>query len=162
MPLCYIAFGSNVEDRVNYIIKALELLKGYGSIKKVSTLYLSQPWGKTNQPVFINGVLEFETELNPIRLLGVLKDIERQAGRKPRERWGPREVDLDILLYENHILMLSFLRIPHLYLTERNFFLFPLLELNPNLIHPVSKVKLQEYASRLENNLTPFACLLPF
>ncbi|MEJ5338513.1 MAG: 2-amino-4-hydroxy-6-hydroxymethyldihydropteridine diphosphokinase [Aquificaceae bacterium] len=161
MPVCYIAFGSNVEDRLSYILKALELLKDYGSILKVSTLYISKPWGKTDQPEFINGVLEFETKLEPIGLLKVLKEIEQKTGRKPRERWGPREIDLDILLYENHILMLSFLRVPHLYLTERDFFLFPLLELNPNLLHPLRRDRLQTYAEKLENNLKPFACLLP-
>lgn len=161
MPLCYIAFGSNVGDRLFYILKALDMLKFYGIIRKVSTLYVSQPWGKVNQPEFINGVLEYETELNPVSLLKVLKEIEKITGRKPRDRWGPREIDLDILLYENHILMLSFLRIPHLYLTERDFFLFPLLELNPKLTHPLWGVPLETFASRLENRLKPFACLLP-
>ncbi len=162
MPLCYIAIGSNLEDRLFYINKALELLKDYGRIRKVSTLYISKPWGKVNQPDFLNGVVEFETRLGPISLLKVLKEIEKKTGRKPRERWGPREIDLDILLYENHVLMLSFLRIPHLHLTERDFFLFPLLELNPDLVHPLHKTKLEEYAKKLENHLVPFACLLPF
>lgn len=162
MPICYIAFGSNVGDRVSYILKALELLKTYGSIKKISNLYISKPWGKTNQPEFLNGVLEFETKLEPIQLLKALKETEQKTGRKPRERWGPREIDLDILLYDKHIIMLSFLRIPHPYLTERDFFLFPLLELNHNLVHPLRGELLMTYAEKLENNLKPFACLLPF
>ncbi|MFN4012405.1 MAG: 2-amino-4-hydroxy-6-hydroxymethyldihydropteridine diphosphokinase [Aquificaceae bacterium] len=159
MPVCYIAFGSNWGDRLNYILKALEFLKGYGSISKVSTLYISQPWGKTDQPEFLNGVLEFRTDLKPIELLRVLKGVEQKVGRRPRERWGPREIDLDILLYENHIIMLSFLHIPHMYLTERDFFLFPLLELNEELVHPVSKVRLKDYVEKVRNNLLPFACL---
>ncbi len=162
MPLCYIAFGSNVGDRVSYILRALELLSYYGSILRVSTLYISKPWGVLDQPEFINGVLEFETQLDPISLLELLKDIERRTGRKPRERWGPREIDLDILLYDRHILMLSFLRIPHPYLTARDFFLFPLLELNPKAVHPLSGERLSIYAEKLENQLKPFACLLPF
>ena len=161
MPICYIAFGSNLGDRLSYILKAFELLKNFGQIRKVSTLYVSQAWGKTNQPDFINGVFEFATDLEPIRLLKTLKEIESICGRKPRERWGPREIDLDILLYEDHILMLSFLRIPHLYLTERDFFLFPLLEISPNLVHPLFRQPLRTYAEKLENNLKPFACLLP-
>jgi len=104
--------------------------------------------------------LEFYTDLEPIGLLEVLKEIEEKAGRKPRERWGPREIDLDILLYENHIIMLSFLHIPHIYLTERDFFLFPLLELNPDIVHPISKIKLKDYAEKVKNSLLPFACLL--
>ncbi len=160
MPTCYIAFGSNWGDRLGYILRAFEFLKEYGSIKKASTLYISQPWGKTDQPEFLNGVLEFHTDLKPIELLKVLKEIEQRTGRKPRERWGPREIDLDILLYENHIIMLSFLHIPHMYLTERDFFLYPLLELNTELTHPISKVKLRDYTEKVKNNLLPFACLL--
>ncbi len=161
MPVCYIAFGSNVGDRLAYILKALELLKEYGKIEKVSTIYESKPWGVEEQAPFLNGVFEFTTELDPIRLLFVLKDLEKRVGRKPRQRWGPREIDLDILLYENHIVMLSFLRVPHLYLTDRDFFLFPLLEIAPNLIHPITKAPLSEKAQSLENRLKPFACLLP-
>ena len=88
-------------DRLEYILKAFEFLKEYGSIKKVSTLYISQPWGKIDQPEFLNGVLEFYTDLEPIGLLEVLKEIEEKAGRKPRERWGPREIDLDIPFLHN-------------------------------------------------------------
>ncbi|MCS7263191.1 MAG: 2-amino-4-hydroxy-6-hydroxymethyldihydropteridine diphosphokinase [Aquificaceae bacterium] len=161
MSLCYVAFGSNVGDRLQYVLRALELLKRYGSVKKVSTIYVSQPWGKTDQPEFINGVLEFETGLNPIELLFALKEVEKSSGRRPRERWGPREIDLDILLYENHILMLSFLRVPHPHLLDRDFFLFPLLEINSELMHPLYQVPLIQFAQRLENRLEPFACLLP-
>ncbi|MFN7064534.1 MAG: 2-amino-4-hydroxy-6-hydroxymethyldihydropteridine diphosphokinase [Aquificaceae bacterium] len=160
MPICYIAFGSNVEDRIGYILRATQLLKAYGFIKRASTIYLSPPWGKINQPQFLNGVLEFSTDIEPISLLKILKYIEEKVGRKPRERWGPREIDLDILLYENHIIRLSFLQVPHLYLTQRDFFLFPLLELNSDLIHPITKRKLKTYAEDLKNNLIPFACLL--
>lgn len=162
MPVCYIAFGSNVGNRLDYITQAIDLLKRLGKIRKISTVYTSKPWGRTDQPEFLNGVLEFETELDPIGLLNILKEIEQACGRKPRERWGAREVDLDILLYENHILMLSFLRVPHLHLLERDFFLFPLLELNPELEHPLFGKKLKEYSHSLENHLKPFACLLPF
>lgn len=162
MPICYIAFGSNVEDRIGYIVKALNLLKEYGAILKISTVYISQPWGVVNQPEFLNGVLKLYTELGPIELLKTLKEIEQKTGRKPRKRWGPREIDLDILLYENYVIRLSFLNIPHLYLTERDFFIFPLLEIDKDLIHPISKKKLSQYAEKLKNNLIPFACLLPF
>ncbi len=162
MSICYIAFGSNWGDRLKNILKAFNLLEGYGKIIKVSTLYISQPWGKTDQPHFLNGVLEYDTDLDPISLLKSLKEIEKKVGRQPRERWGPREIDLDILLYENYIVMLSFLRIPHAYLTERDFFLFPLLELNPHLTHPISKIRLEEYAKKLKNNLLPFACIVKY
>ncbi|MCS7171556.1 MAG: 2-amino-4-hydroxy-6-hydroxymethyldihydropteridine diphosphokinase [Aquificaceae bacterium] len=161
MPVCYIAFGSNVGDRLSYILKALNFLQGYGTIRKVSTLYTSRPWGKLDQPGFLNGVFEFDTKLEPIELLRLLKETEKICGRRPRERWGPREIDLDILLYEDNILMLSFLQIPHIHLLERDFFLFPLLEINSGLRHPLYGVELREYAKNLENQLKPFACVLP-
>lgn len=161
MPICYIGFGSNVGDRLGHILRAIESMKDYGEIKNISTVYESQPWGFKNQSSFLNGVVEFETWLNPIDLLKALKSTEQSLGRKPRERWGPREIDLDILLYENHIIMLSFLKIPHPYLTERDFVLFPLLEVAPELTHPISGKKLEEHAQNLQNRLVPYACILP-
>lgn len=161
MHTCYIGFGSNKGDRIGYILKALELLKGLGCIERISTVYESEPWGFVEQEKFLNGVIMFSTNLDPIKLLFELKRVEELVGRKKGMRWGPREIDLDILLYENHIVMLSFLRVPHPYLTERDFVLFPLLELNSELVHPLTKVKLKSYAQRLPNRLTPFACLLP-
>ncbi len=154
----YIAFGSNYGDRIENILKALELLKNYGRIKKVSTVYESQPWGVKDQPPFLNGVLELETDLDPISLLRVLKDIEKKVGRRERIKWGPREIDLDILLYENHIIMLSFLRIPHLYLEERDFVVVPLLEIAKNLTHPITKEPIR--LKGVQTNLRPYVCLL--
>ncbi|RMH80426.1 MAG: 2-amino-4-hydroxy-6-hydroxymethyldihydropteridine diphosphokinase [Acidobacteria bacterium] len=161
MPICYIGFGSNLGDRLGYILGALEGLMAFGEIKKVSTVYESQPWGPQNQGSFLNGVLELETWLNPIDLLRALKSTEQKLGRRPRERWGPREIDLDILLYENHIIMLSFLKVPHPYLTQRDFVLFPLLEVAPELIHPLSGKRLEDYALNLQNRLVPYICILP-
>ncbi|MCS7196194.1 MAG: 2-amino-4-hydroxy-6-hydroxymethyldihydropteridine diphosphokinase, partial [Aquificaceae bacterium] len=77
MPLCYIAFGSNLGDKIGSIARALELMKEHGTIKRVSQIYLSQPWGKGDQPEFLNGVLEYETGLDPIRLLEMLKRTEK-------------------------------------------------------------------------------------
>ncbi|WP_269456716.1 2-amino-4-hydroxy-6-hydroxymethyldihydropteridine diphosphokinase [Thermocrinis minervae] len=153
------AFGSNVGDRISYILKALNLLTEVGNIKKVSTLYESPPWGYEKQDPFINGVIEFETSLKPIDLLHFLKKVEKRTGRIERFRWGPREIDLDILLYEDYVIMLSFLRIPHMYLTERDFFLVPLLEINPDLVHPISKRPLKHYLEGLNINLRPYACI---
>ncbi|ADC90073.1 2-amino-4-hydroxy-6-hydroxymethyldihydropteridin epyrophosphokinase [Thermocrinis albus DSM 14484] len=157
----FIAFGSNVEDRINYILKAIELLQPCGKILKISTIYESAPWGVSQQPSFLNGVLLLETSFDPIKLLFCLKDVERLAGRRERYRWGPREIDLDIILYENNILFLSFLTIPHPYMTERDFVLVPLLELDPNLQHPITRVPLEDYLKKLKVNLKPFACLYP-
>ncbi len=152
--------GSNVGDRLGYMLKALELLKGLGDVLGVSTIYESKAWGFVNQGNFLNCVVKFQTKLEPVQLLRRIKEVERLVGRKERERWGPREIDIDILLYENHIIMLSFLVIPHPYLTQRDFVLLPLLELDHGLEHPLYKRPLSEYVRFLEVSLKPFACLV--
>jgi len=152
--------GSNVDDRLHYILRALELLKNLGEVLRVSTVYESKAWGVVDQGDFLNCVVNFKTELEPVDLLKRLKEIEKLVGRKERERWGPREIDIDILLYENCILMLSFLVVPHPYLTQRDFVLVPILELEPQLEHPLYKRPLSEYLKSLEASLKPFACLV--
>ena len=147
-----------MEDRLGYMLKALELLKNCGRLLRCSTVYESKPWGLKEQGDFLNAVLMMETELSPVELLYRVKEIERLVGRKERERWGPREIDIDILLYQDHILRLSFLNIPHPYLTERDFVLVPLLEIAPDLTHPVHKRPLFEYLNHLDVSLRPFAC----
>ena len=158
MPICFLGLGSNVEDRLGYMLRALELLRDFGKLLRCSTIYESKPWRLKEQGDFLNAVLMMETELSPVELLLRIKEIERLAGRKERERWGPREIDIDILLYQDYILRLSFLNIPHPYLTERDFVLVPLLEIAPDLIHPVHKRPLSEYLNRLDVSLRPFAC----
>ncbi|MGB9874192.1 MAG: 2-amino-4-hydroxy-6-hydroxymethyldihydropteridine diphosphokinase [Hydrogenobacter sp.] len=162
MAICYISFGSNFGDRLENILKALVLLAKLGRIEAVSTVYESPPWGVTDQPNFLNGVLKFSTDLNPIALLKALKRIERSVGRVERYRWGPREIDLDILLYEQYVIMLSFLRIPHKHLLERDFVVFPLLELDENLLYPITKEPLKLLAKNLKNQLKPYACITSY
>ncbi len=159
MALCFLGLGSNVGDRMNYILKALEYIEDYGKILKCSTVYESQPWGVKNQPSFLNNVIMMETNLNPVDLLYKIKQLEILVGRKDRGRWGPREIDIDILLYEDNIIMLSFLKIPHPYILERDFVLIPLLEIAPDLIHPLYKRPISEYINYIDVSLKPFACL---
>ncbi|MFN3814341.1 MAG: 2-amino-4-hydroxy-6-hydroxymethyldihydropteridine diphosphokinase [Aquificaceae bacterium] len=160
MPICYVSFGSNWGDRIVNILKAISLLKNVGKVKSISTVYESEPWGVENQPPFLNGVLKLETHLNPISLLRVLKNIEEQVGRVKRYRWGPREIDLDMILYENYIIMLSFFKVPHPHMMERDFVLFPLVEIDKDLVHPITKEKIKSYTERLENKLKPYCCIL--
>ncbi|WP_029552379.1 2-amino-4-hydroxy-6-hydroxymethyldihydropteridine diphosphokinase [Thermocrinis jamiesonii] len=159
MALCFLGLGSNVGDRLNYILKALDHIENYGKILKCSTVYESQPWGVKDQPSFLNSVVMVETNLRPVELLHRVKKSEILLGRKDRGRWGPREIDIDILLYEDHIIMLSFLKIPHPHLLERDFVLIPLLEIAPHLIHPLYKTPLSQYVNKIEISLKPFACL---
>ncbi len=160
MPICYVSFGSNWEDRIGNILKAISLLKKIGKIKSISTVYESEPWGVESQPSFLNGVLKLETHLNPISLLRALKNIEEQVGRVKRYRWGPREIDLDIVLYENYVIMLSFLKVPHPHMLERDFVLFPLVEIDRDIAYPITKERIKSYAERLENRLKPYCCIL--
>ncbi len=138
--LVYIGVGSNMGDRMGAIENAKKGLCGYGiSLVRMSSIYESQPWGLRDQPNFLNAVFEVRTSLPPHGLLIALKDLERKLGRKKGKRWGPREIDLDILYYGKRIVVSQALIIPHIDLHLRPFVLYPLTELSPNFLHPVLK-----------------------
>lgn len=126
--------GTNIGtsgQRQSILLKAIHAIESSeaGRILAVSSLYETPPWGNVDQEVFTNGVFAIHTHLSPLALLNRLKSIERQLGRKPRERWGPREIDLDILLYKNRSIKLPNLVIPHKHMAEREFVIVPLREL---------------------------------
>jgi 2-amino-4-hydroxy-6-hydroxymethyldihydropteridine diphosphokinase len=137
LSLVYIALGSNLGDRAANLAKAREMLGNDIRVLKCSSIYQTAPWGYSEQDDFYNQVLEGETELTPMRLLGRLKRVERGMGRKKTFRNGPRVIDLDILFYDGVILETRRLAIPHPGMHERAFVLVPLAEINPGLIHPV-------------------------
>ncbi len=141
----YIGIGSNLGNREENCLKAIRLLEERGiKVLKRSSLYETEPWGVKEQPMFINMVVEAETEYTPSELLGVLKSIERSMGRTETKRWGPRLIDLDILFYNNLILDTPELKIPHPRIQERLFVLKPLTEIAPQLEHPVLKKKIKD------------------
>lgn len=111
-----------------------------------------QTEGKTDQPLFLNGVIEIETQLPPVTLLQRLKAIEVQLGRVPREVWGPREIDLDILFYGQALVCEEDLTIPHPLLHRRLFVLKPMLDLNPDWIHPVLEKTIRELMEQFKND----------
>jgi 2-amino-4-hydroxy-6-hydroxymethyldihydropteridine diphosphokinase len=156
---CFIAFGSNVGDRIGYILKALKEVGSLGRVGSVSTVYESPAWGVESQPDFLNGVLELYTTLQPEGLLFELKKIELTVGRKERFRWGPREIDLDILLYGDMLYESDTLSVPHKYLQDRDFFIIPLLELDSSLVHPRYGLRLSEFLSWSVIRLKPYACI---
>lgn len=158
--MIYIALGSNVGDRLGYLLKALGEIKKVAKINRISTVYESEAWGYTEQPPFLNFVAEIETYLEPHSLILKLRKIERAVGRKERFKWGPREVDIDILLWGDRIINAKMLRVPHPYLTQRDFFLYPLLELNESIIHPLTGKPLKEYKPK--NRLHPFCSIINF
>ena len=140
MSAVYIGIGSNLGDRYRNCLRAIELLRQNGLfVTKQSSMYETEPWGVTEQPEFVNMAVETETDLAPMRLLEMLKKIEKEMGRQDTIRWGPRIIDLDILLYNDIILNTDSLTIPHPLMHEREFVLGPLSEIAGEFIHPVLK-----------------------
>jgi 2-amino-4-hydroxy-6-hydroxymethyldihydropteridine diphosphokinase len=133
VTLAYVGIGANLGDREATIRAALAALPG---VVAVSTLRETDPVGVTDQPRFLNGVAAVETELSPRELLESLLAVERQLGRERRERWGPRTIDLDLLLYGGEELEEPGLTVPHPLLHERRFVLEPLADLAPGLVVP--------------------------
>lgn len=136
----YLAVGSNLGNREEYIAGALHALKEHPLIvlKKSSELIVTKPYGGVEQDDFLNGVLEIETLLGPEQLLEALHEMEDAAGRKRTVHWGPRTLDLDILFYDRLCYESNDLRIPHVDLENRTFVLKPMAEMEPFLRHPVS------------------------
>jgi 2-amino-4-hydroxy-6-hydroxymethyldihydropteridine diphosphokinase len=133
MTRAYVGVGANLGDREATIRAALDALPG---IVAVSELRETDPVGVVDQPAFLNGAVALETELHPRALLDVLLAVERDLGRERRERWGPRTIDLDLLLYGDETIDEPGLTVPHPRLHERRFALEPLLDLDPELAIP--------------------------
>jgi len=151
MSKVYIGIGSNLGDRHKNCLRAVELLKESGlSVTKQSPVHETEPWGLTEQPAFFNMAVEIETGLAPTELLGLLKKIEKDMGREETVRWGPRIIDLDILLYDDIVLNTEALIIPHPLMHEREFVLAPLAELAEGLIHPVLKKKIGDLLKAID------------
>ena len=137
--LAYIGLGSNLQDPERQIRSALQSLYASPDIQlqQSSSLYRSHPMGVAEQPDYVNAVAKISTELYPMELLAILQEIERQHQRvRTGERWGPRTLDLDILLYGDLEMQTKELQIPHPGISEREFVLIPLQEIDENLIIP--------------------------
>ncbi|MEJ2706604.1 MAG: 2-amino-4-hydroxy-6-hydroxymethyldihydropteridine diphosphokinase [Anaerolineales bacterium] len=135
--LIFIALGTNMGDRQANLQAAIHAMRPAVTILDRSPVYETPPWGYEQQPEFLNQVVKGYTELPPLDLLTFLKDIERQMGRQKTIRYGPRLIDLDILLYDDLVMDNPKLVIPHPRLAERAFVLVPLADLAPDLRHPV-------------------------
>ncbi len=140
MVKIYLALGSNVGDREKNIKKAIYLLSKEIKDIKVASLYETEPVGYVNQPKFINTALEGHTNLSPDELLKFCQDVEKKVGRIYRFKWGPREIDIDILLYGNLKIDKPNLKIPHPLMLERDFVMKPLVELNPNITEEILEI----------------------
>ena len=142
MATVYIGIGSNLGDRHKNCLRAIELLRQNGlPATKQSSLHETAPWGVTDQPAFVNMAVEIETDVDPQGLLSLLRKIEKEMGRQETMRWGPRIIDLDILLYNAVTLNTDALTIPHPLMHEREFVLKPLAEIARDIMHPVLRRK---------------------
>jgi 2-amino-4-hydroxy-6-hydroxymethyldihydropteridine diphosphokinase len=138
MSTVYLSLGSNLGDRLKYIHKAINLIRKlpYTKVQKTSRIYETEPREVKNQPWFLNCILRIETTLPPRRLLEELKNIESKLGRKGK-MGSPREIDVDIVLYDKLRVEEEDLKIPHKKMHERAFVLVPLVEVAPEVVHPV-------------------------
>lgn len=145
----FLGIGANLGDRLENFKKALELLKKNPAVtlQKISSIFETEPIGLKDQPLFLNAVLQIETDLAPKELLNFTQSIENQLGRVCEITGGPRPIDLDIIFYEDLIISEDDLVIPHPLMVERAFVLVPLEELAPDFIHPVLGLTVAQLAA---------------
>lgn len=147
----YIALGSNLGDKKAYLDQAIKALKQHKEcrVQKVSSYLVTEPYGGVEQDDFLNACLSLDTLLSPEELLDLLHEIEQAAHRERLIHWGPRTLDLDILLYDNEVLETEDLIIPHVEMHKRDFVLKPLAEIAPNKRHPILGKTIGELAAQL-------------
>jgi 2-amino-4-hydroxy-6-hydroxymethyldihydropteridine diphosphokinase len=153
----FIGLGSNLGEREAMIRRALEDLARLPSttLVRASSLYDTEPVGDPDQPGFLNAVAELETGLGARQLLWNLLLIERRLGRERTRRWGPRVIDLDLLLHGDEVLDEPDLTVPHPELVRRSFVLVPLVELDPLIVHPVTGETMLAHLSHLKSDRPP-------
>ena len=156
MPIAYVGLGSNIGDKAGNILRALDILSQSDGIKatKVSSFYETEPIGCEDQDWFVNAVAQVEIIFSPEELLNAFKKVEQIMGRKNTIRWGPREIDLDLLMYDQLCFESPGLVIPHPRLHERAFVLVPLAKIAPDLFHPIQKKTIAELLAELQSQKT--------
>jgi 2-amino-4-hydroxy-6-hydroxymethyldihydropteridine diphosphokinase len=151
MKRIYLGLGSNLGDREAMLRRACELLAASGiTILRTSSLYETEPRDLPNQPWFLNQVVETETSLFPLQLLSRVLKIEKDLGRRRIVDNGPRTIDIDILLYHRFVIDSPALVVPHPRMHERRFVLAPMVELAPDLRHPVTRQTMRELLGRIK------------
>ena len=142
--IVYLALGSNLDNRLANLKQAVAALSPQMEVKAKSHVYETPPWGYEDQPKFLNQVIKAKTYLDPEPLVKHIKRLEITLGRKPSFQNGPRLIDIDILFYDDLILDTPSLVLPHPRLHERGFVLLPLMDIDPDLVHPVNKKSVRE------------------
>lgn len=147
----FLLLGSNLGERLQILQSAAGLIEErVGAIRTASSIYETAPWGVLDQPVFLNQILEVQTELIPEEVLRIILEIEHELGRIRYERWGARVIDIDMLYFNDLVLDSARLTLPHPRLHERRFTLVPLTEIAPDFLHPL----LQKTSRELLDNCT--------
>lgn len=139
----YLSLGTNLGNRLENLKHALGSLKEFCQVVSTSSVYETDPWGFEDQPIFYNQVVRIETGLEPLPLLRAIKNIELEMGRIPSFKYGPRLIDIDILMYDKLMITSVELTIPHPQIKSRAFVLSPLVEIAPDLIIPGEKVDVE-------------------
>lgn len=154
----YLGMGTNTGSRMENLLAAIDALSPEVQVMRRSPIYQTPPWGYTDQPDFLNLVLEATTSLPPQPLLDHLKNVEARIGRTANFRWGPREIDIDILFYGQLVSEEEGLEVPHPRLHERAFVLVPLSDLTTDLIHPKMHKTVAELLAQIDTQgIEPYA-----
>lgn len=148
----YLLLGSNMGNREDFLSKALtEINASIGKITKKSKIYQTEPWGEKEQEDFLNIAVEVETKLKPKKILEKIHEIEKLLDREETYKWGPREIDIDILFYGEEMISEMDLTIPHPFIHERKFTLIPLAEIAPELYHPIMGANIMDLLLECED-----------
>ncbi|HEY0031095.1 MAG TPA: 2-amino-4-hydroxy-6-hydroxymethyldihydropteridine diphosphokinase [Bacteroidia bacterium] len=155
MNRAYLLLGGNIGDKEQNLQKAGDLIsQRAGPVLEESSIFVTKAWGKEDQPDFYNKAISIETALPATALLTVLLNIESELGRtRTGDKWQERIIDIDILLYNQEIIDLPELKIPHPYLQDRKFVLAPLFQIAPELVHPVLKKSVEELLNECKDPL---------
>ncbi|MGT2832882.1 2-amino-4-hydroxy-6-hydroxymethyldihydropteridine diphosphokinase [Streptococcus halotolerans] len=153
MTVVFLSLGSNMGDKLAYLNQAIQALSEIPQTQlvNVSSFYQTVAWGKTDQDDFVNAAVELETNLEALEVLRECQQIEKDLDRVRHEHWGPRTIDIDILLYGKETFNMPDLKVPHPYMTERAFVLVPLAELTENVMIPNTGQTVLEALSRLSH-----------
>jgi 2-amino-4-hydroxy-6-hydroxymethyldihydropteridine diphosphokinase len=154
MNRVFLLLGSNLGDRKLFLQQAImHIAYDIGPTGRISSVYETQSWGKTNEPDYLNMVVELETDLSAKTILVKILSIEHVMGRKREEKWGSRIIDIDILYYNHDIINEEGLNVPHPELHKRRFTLEPLAEIAPDFIHPILKKNNLQLKNELKDSL---------
>lgn len=143
----YLGLGTNLGQRRHNLERAVAGLQEIVWITAVSPIYETAPWGVADQPDFYNACLAGETDYSPVEFLTFIKNLEMEMGRVPNIPWGPRLIDIDILLFDDLVLQMGTLTIPHPHLPDRAFVLVPLADIAPDVVHPELDLTIRELAT---------------